>query len=276
MMRLRHVVGCLAFACGCLHQLAREGHAQSTNLPAEQVKFFETHIRPVLVEHCYACHSADSRELGGGLQLDGRDALLAGGDSGPAVVPRDPGRSLLLKAIRQSDRDLIMPPKDAGPKLPDNVIADFELWIRSGAADPRSKAPKPAKKKMDLEAAQKWWAWQPRGAVTPPQVKDESWARTPIDRFILAALEREGMQPAPDADRVTLVRRLAFDLTGLPPTVAELYDFALSRAPRPLEQLVDRYLDSSAYGERMGRAMPSRLAKISMALFRTRGAIAIT
>ncbi|MGN6134854.1 MAG: PSD1 and planctomycete cytochrome C domain-containing protein [Aureliella sp.] len=226
---------------------------QSRDLPAEQVKFFEARIRPVLVQHCYACHSADSRELGGGLQMDGRDGLLAGGDSGPAVIPGKPEDSLLLTAIRQTDRDLVMPPKEAGPKLSASVIADFEKWIRAGAIDPRSDSPKAGKKKYDPEAAKSWWAWQPRNRVTPPPVSDESWVRTPLDRFVLSALDRQGLHPVPDADRATLVRRLAFDLTGLPPTVPELYDYALSPSPRPLEDLVDRYLDSPAYGERMAR-----------------------
>ncbi len=219
----------------------------------EQVQFFEAKIRPVLVEQCYACHSAESRDLGGGLQLDSRDGLLKGGDNGPSIVPGKPQQSLLLTAIKHTDRDLIMPPKESGPKLDDRVIADFEQWIRQGAVDPRTETPKAAKKKYDPEAAKSWWAWKPRKVSTPPTVSDTAWVQDPIDQFILSALEREGLEPNPDADRVTLVRRLAFDLTGLPPTVPELYDFALSAQPRPLAELVDRYLDSTAYAERFAR-----------------------
>ncbi|MGN6546485.1 MAG: PSD1 and planctomycete cytochrome C domain-containing protein [Aureliella sp.] len=235
--------------------MAEKARAQKDAKSAQQaqVKFFEAKIRPALVKHCYECHSAESSELGGGLQLDSRDGLLAGGDSGPAVVPGKPKASLLLKAIQQTDRDLVMPPKEAGGKLSDETIADFETWIRNGAVDPRTEAAAVAKKKYDPEASKDWWAWQPRQHVAPPQVQNEKWVREPIDRFILAGLEREGMKPSADADRVTLVRRLAFDLTGLPPSVSELYDYALSPSPLPLESLIDRYLDSPRYGERMGR-----------------------
>ncbi len=233
----------------CLPQSLR---AQA-RLKDEQLKFFEAKIRPVLVDQCYSCHSADSRDLGGGLQLDSRDGLLKGGDNGPSVVPGKPDKSLLLKAIKHTDRNLIMPPKESGPKLDDRIIADFELWIRQGAPDPRTETPKAAKKKYDPEAAKSWWAWKPRNATTPPSVTNSAWVRDPIDQFVLATLQREGLQPNADADRVTLVRRLAFDLTGLPPTVPELYDFALSAQPRPLSELVDRYLDSTAYAERFAR-----------------------
>ncbi len=218
-----------------------------------QVQFFESHIRPVLVEHCYVCHSVDSRDIGGGLLLDSRAGWKAGGDNGAAIVPGKPDASLLLKAMKHTDRDLIMPPKESGPKLSDAVIANFETWIRNGAIDPRTEAPKATKKKYDPEAAKQWWAWKARKSQTPPKIPNDSWSRTDIDRFIVATWQREGVQPVADAKRVELIRRLAFDLTGLPPTVPELYDFALSPNPEPLEKLVDRYLDSTAYGERMGR-----------------------
>ena len=247
MMRLPRIACLFATLCVSAHLPAQ------TKLKDEQVKFFEAKIRPVLVDQCYSCHSADSRDLGGGLQLDSRAGLLKGGDSGAAVVPGKPQQSLLLAAIKHTDRDMIMPPKESGPKLSDAIIADFELWIRQGAPDPRTETPKATKKKYDPEAAKSWWAWKPRRAATPPSVSNQTWARDPIDQFILASLEREGLKPNDDAERVTLVRRLAFDLTGLPPTVPELYDFALSSQPRPLSELVDRYLDSTAYAERFAR-----------------------
>ncbi len=221
-------------------------------LTDEQLNFFEAKIRPVLVDQCYSCHSAESRDVGGGLQVDHRAGLLKGGDNGPAVVPRQPQKSLLLTAIKHSDRDLIMPPKESGPKLNDQTIADFEQWIRMGAPDPRTEITK-AKKKYDPEAAKNWWAFKARQHPAPPEVRDANWVRDPIDQFILSTWEREGLKPNSDADRVTLVRRLAFDLTGLPPSVPELYDFALSDNPRPLDELVDRYLNSDAYAERFAR-----------------------
>ncbi len=247
-MQLPRIVGLLGALCLMCTPLSAQ-----TKLKDEQVKFFEAKIRPVLVEQCYSCHSAESRDLGGGLQLDYRAGLLKGGDSGPAVVPGKPQQSLLLTAIKHTDRDMIMPPKESGPKLDDAVIADFELWIRQGAPDPRTETPKAAKKKYDPEAAKSWWAWKPRRAAAPPTVTNQAWVHDPIDQFILATLEREGLKPNSDAERVTLVRRLAFDLTGLPPTVPELYDFALSEQPRPMSELVDRYLDSTAYAERFAR-----------------------
>ncbi|MCC6507676.1 MAG: PSD1 domain-containing protein, partial [Pirellulaceae bacterium] len=249
----RVTTACLGVLAALASTTVLAQSAKSKPLPPEQVKFFETKIRPVLVEHCYACHSADSRDLGGGLQVDGRPGLLKGGDNGPAVVPGKPQQSLLLTAMKHSDRNLIMPPKESGPKLSDSVLADFETWIRQGAVDPRSDMPKSDKKKYDPEAAKQWWAWKARKQITPPSVPNQAWVRDPIDQFVLAKLNSEGLHPNADADRVTLVRRLAFDLTGLPPSVPELYDFALSPNPKPLEQLVDRYLDSTAYGERMAR-----------------------
>lgn len=249
---MRHSKSAYLLATFCLSVVGTNLTAQ-TKLKEEQLKFFESKIRPVLVEQCYSCHSAESRDLGGGLQVDSRPGLLKGGDSGPAIVPGKPQQSLLLTAIKHSDRDMIMPPKEAGPKLSDQVIADFEVWIRQGAPDPRTEAPKADKKKYDPEAAKSWWAWKPRGAAKPPELPNQTWVRDPIDQFTFSALEREGLKPNADADRVTLVRRVAFDLTGLPPTVPELYDFALSENPQPLSELVDRYLDSTAYAERFAR-----------------------
>lgn len=237
----------------CLVAVGASNLCAQNKLKDEQLKFFEAKIRPVLVDQCYSCHSADSRDLGGGLQVDSRAGLIKGGDNGPALVPGKPEKSLLLTAIKHSDRNLIMPPKESGPKLSDQAIADFELWIRQGAPDPRTDAPKAAKKKYDLEAAKNWWAWKARQTSTPPTVGDKNWVRDPIDQFVLATLESQGLKPNADADRVTLVRRLAFDLTGLPPTVPELYDFALCDQPRPVSELVDRYLDSTAYAERFAR-----------------------
>ena len=247
---------CSAFCLTvCLAPNTLRAQSGQSKLKDEQLKFFESKIRPVLVDKCYSCHSADSRDLGGGLQVDSRDGLLKGGDNGPSVVPGKPQKSLLLTAIKHTDRDLIMPPKESGPKLSDAVIADFELWIRQGAPDPRDEAPKANKKKYDPEAAKNWWAWKPIRDRAKDAVASATspWVRDPIDQFILTSLQREGLEPNPDADRATLVRRIAFDLTGLPPTVPELYDFALSENPKPLAELVDRYLDSTAYAERFAR-----------------------
>ena len=222
-------------------------------LARDQQRFFEAKIRPVLVEHCYECHSAKSDEVGGKLLLDTREGIRAGGESGPAVVPGKPASSLLLLAMQHADSKLIMPPKDYGSKLPATVIADFETWIKAGAPDPRAGGTK-SKSQIGSEEARQWWAWQPlKPAPVPTVTGNQDWAKGDIDRFILAGLSELKLAPSPDAERITLVRRLAFDLTGLPPSKQDLDKFALAHDPAPIEELVDQYLESDQYGERMGR-----------------------
>ena len=222
-------------------------------LARDQQRFFEAKIRPVLVEHCYECHSAKSDEVGGKLLLDTREGIRAGGESGPAVVPGKPASSLLLLAMQHADSKLIMPPKDYGSKLPATVIADFETWIKAGAPDPRAGGTK-SKSEIGSEEARQWWAWQPlKPAPVPTVTGNQDWAKGDIDRFILAGLSELKLAPSPDAERITLVRRLAFDLTGLPPSKQDLDKFALAHDPAPIEELVDQYLESDQYGERMGR-----------------------
>jgi hypothetical protein len=222
-------------------------------LTPEQTKAFESKIRPVLVEHCYECHSVTSEEPGGGLLLDSAAGTRKGGVSGPAVVPGKPQSSLLLLAMQHSDSNLKMPPADYGDKLPENVIADFEKWIRAGAPDPRPEVKRSAKAEANNAASQSWWAWQAISKPTLPQVEDKTWPSSELDYFVLAGLEQAGLTPSPKADRITLVRRLAFDLTGLPPSLDELERYALSDTPKSIEELVDHYLASESYGERMGR-----------------------
>jgi hypothetical protein len=182
---------------------------------AEGIEFFEKKIRPVLVEQCYSCHSASAKSVKGGFKLDSRDALLKGGDTGPALVPGDPGKSLLILAVRRGNPDTAMPPKKA---LPKEVVADFEAWVKRGAPDPRTGAP------LDpvTAKAKKHWAFQPVGNPALPAPKTPGWARTEVDAFILAALEAKGLKPQPEADRRTLIRRATFDLLGLPPTPEEV------------------------------------------------------
>lgn len=239
-------------AIGFVITCTSAAHSQD-RLNRDQQRFFEAKIRPVLVEHCYECHSAKSDEIGGKLLLDTREGIRAGGESGPAVVPGKPGSSLLLIAMHHSDSNLIMPPKDYGNKLPASVIADFETWIKAGAPDPRVGGSK-NKTQVGSDESHSWWAWQPLKPSPVPKVADaQNWAKNDIDQFILAGLTEAKLPPAPDADRATLVRRLAFDLTGLPPTQSDLDKFALAKNPAPIEELVDQYLDSDQYGERMGR-----------------------
>ena len=219
---------------------------------AENARFFESKIRPVLAEKCYGCHSP-SNKIKGDLRLDTREGILRGGEHGPAVVPGAPDKSPLIKAIRYEDPDLSMPPKSKGGKLPDAVIADFERWVRVGAPDPRTGEPKQRVAKEVSEEARAWWSFQPVRTSPVPQVKDAAWPRTDIDRFILAALEAKQLKPAADADKHLLLRRVHFALTGLPPTPEQIDAFAKSDDPRALERVVDELLATRQYGERWGR-----------------------
>ncbi len=219
----------------------------------EQISFFEKNIRPVLVQECYSCHAATAKKIRGGLLLDTRDGLRKGGDNGPAVLPGDTQKSLLMQAIRHVKDDLKMPPKK---KLPAEVIAHFEKWIAMGAPDPRGGTARVVKNAIDVEKGRSFWAFQPPKRTSPPAVKNAAWPKDDIDRFVLAELEAKGLAPVADADARTLIRRLTFDLTGLPPTPEEVESFVQEYAAKPaaaLEAAVDRLLASPRFGERWGR-----------------------
>jgi cytochrome c553 len=216
------------------------------------VEFFEKKIRPVLTEHCAKCHSADAQKankLKGGLLLDTRAGLLAGGDSGPALVPGKPADSLLLQTLKY-EGDVRMPP--AG-KLPDAVIADFERWIAAGAPDPRTGTAAKKQTGMSLEDGRNFWAYKPATDPPVPSVEDVGWSPQAIDRFTLAKLEAKGLAPAGDVDRATLIRRVYFDLIGLPPLPDEIDAFLADQSADAYEQLVHKLLASPAFGERWGR-----------------------
>jgi Protein of unknown function (DUF1549)/Protein of unknown function (DUF1553)/Planctomycete cytochrome C len=231
---------------------AQTASTQQKEPSREGIEFFEKKIRPVLADSCYACHSAKAKKPQGGLLLDSVEAMLKGGASGqPAIVPGDPEKSLLIKAIRYTDPKLQMP---FGGKLPDQVIKDFEEWVKIGAPAPRGDTTVAANlPAYNFDEARKFWSFQPIRDHQPPQVKNQSWARTPIDRFILARLEEKKLKPAGDADRRTLIRRATFDLTGLPPTPEEIDKFLNDKSPKAFENVVDRLLASPAYGEKWGR-----------------------
>ena len=215
---------------------------------AEGLAFFEKKIRPVLVEHCYKCHSANSEKVRGELLLDTREGIRKGGESGHAVVPKNLDESLLIEAIRHKDEDLAMPPKE---KLPASVIADFEKWIMMGAPDPREN--NAAIEKPNWKKSRDHWAFKAPKQPDRPKVKDGNWARTDIDRFILARLEKQSLKPAGQADRRTLIRRLFFDLNGVPPQPKEVEAFVADKDPKAFEKLADRLLASESFGERWGR-----------------------
>lgn len=215
---------------------------------AVDIEFFEAKIRPVLVEHCYSCHAADSKIIRGGLLVDSRDALQEGGDSGPAVVPGNAEESLILAALKHESFE--MPPDR---KLPDEVIADFSQWISRGAADPRDVGTAEPRRGVDYQAAKSHWAFQRIADPQTPTVADESWLQSPIDRFVLARLEAANMKPRPGADKATLIRRATFDLIGLPPTVEQVDAFLADESPGAFAKVIDSLLQSPHYGERWGR-----------------------
>ena len=217
-----------------------------------KVDFFETKVRPVLVGHCYTCHSAETKPAGG-LRVDDRNGLLAGGNTGPAVVPGKPGDSLLLKRVTQGNAKRRMPLE--GKYLTDEQVADLTAWIRDGAAWPSVRVPASLNKpRPEYEQLKKeHWAFRPVTAPAAPAVRDAAWPRGDLDRFLLAKLEAKGLTPVADADRVTLLRRVTFDLTGLPPTPKEVNDFVTDPSARAFEAVVDRLLASPAFGERWGR-----------------------
>lgn len=214
------------------------------------VEFFEKKVRPVLVEHCYQCHSTKAEKVKGGLLLDTREAMLKGGDTGPAIAPGEPDKSLLIKAIRYTDDNLQMPPKDK--KLAPEQIADVEAWVKMGAPDPRTNGTK-ATASVITDEAKKHWAYQPVRSPDPPKVHKTKWVQSPIDNFVLAKQEAKGLSPSPRADKRTLIRRATYDLTGLPPTPEEVDAFLADTSPEALAKLLDRLLASPHYGERWGR-----------------------
>lgn len=219
-------------------------------------EFFESRIRPVLIAHCYECHSSAAPNAQGELVLDYRDGLLRGGESGPVITPGDPASSLLLAALRYESVE--MPPDG---KLPDGIVADFEAWVRMGAVDPRDAPPSPdeaaeAAWQARLAERRSWWSLQSPVECSPPAVADPTWAGEPVDRFIFDSLSQAELAPAPAADADTLIRRLGFVLTGLPPESADLAKFRVAFAADPdaaLVELVDRLLDSPHFGERFAR-----------------------
>ncbi|MDP6444675.1 MAG: DUF1553 domain-containing protein [Pirellulaceae bacterium] len=218
------------------------------DLPAAQVEYFEAKIRPVLVKHCYECHSSQSKPLKGGLSLETREATRRGGDSGPAVTPKEIDDSLLISAIRYDDFE--MPPKG---KLPAAVIGDFERWVEMGAVDPRDGSVAVRKTSIDYQAGLKFWSFRPVVAPPRPGVKDVSWPRNGVDYFVLARLEAAGLTPSVAADRRGLIRRAYFSVIGLPPTPAEVRSFLDDSSEQAFTAVVDRLLDSPHYGERWGR-----------------------
>lgn len=217
----------------------------------EGVRFFEAKIRPVLVEHCYECHSSKSETLRAGLLVDSKQGLIDGGDSGGAIVPGKPDESILLDSLHYEPFGYQMPPSG---KLPDQVIADFKRWIEMGAPDPRTDAAAhTSKTEFDIDSRRSFWSFQVPLSSDTPRVKQADWPRQKLDFFILARLEEKGLQPTDEADRATLIRRAYFDLIGLPPSYEEIQQFVGDTDPDAYAKLIDRLLASAHYGERWAR-----------------------
>jgi hypothetical protein len=215
------------------------------------IAFFESRIRPVLVEGCYQCHSSQSKSLKGGLRVDSREGLLRGGKSGPAIVPGKPDDSLLFQALSYEGDVVEMPPKG---KLPAQVLGDFRRWIASGATDPRTETTAFTKPADPATATNRdFWAFRAPAHPSLPSIRDTAWPRNDVDHFILAKLESRGLRPAPDADRYTWLRRVSLDLTGLPPSPGQIMEFIRDSSPQADEHVVDRLLVSPAFGERWAR-----------------------
>ncbi|AMV35491.1 NPCBM/NEW2 domain protein [Pirellula sp. SH-Sr6A] len=225
---------------------AQEGIAKAEQ--ATEVEFFEKKVRPVLVEHCYECHSAEAKTVQGGLLLDTAQGLLMGGDSGPALIPHQVDKSLIIQAIRYESSE--MPPRG---KLPKEVISDLENWVANGAIDPRVGTPTAVKKEIDFEEARKFWSFVPPQHPPIPTPQRSDWAESTIDQFTLATMEAQGLSPVRKAGKRELIRRATFDLTGLPPSPEEVESFVADDSSNSFSKVIDRLLDSPAYGERWGR-----------------------
>jgi hypothetical protein len=217
------------------------------------VEYFEKQIRPVLAERCYECHSA-GKKVKGKLLLDSKEGLLKGGASGPAVVPGSVEKSLLINAIRYSHEDLQMPPKEPLTKA---QVAAFEAWVKMGAPDPRVGAAAAAAgvvaPSYDYAKAREFWSFKPVQEPSIPSVQNVAWPQGDVDRFLLAKMEEKGVTPVGPADKRTLIRRATYDLTGLPPTPQEVEAFVNDPSPTAFERVVERLLNSPAYGEKWGR-----------------------
>ncbi len=222
----------------------------STDEDSAAVDFFEKKVRPLLVQNCYSCHSADTNAKGG-LRVDDRNGLIEGGQSGPAVFPGDPEASLLIQAVKKIDGGVKMPPKK---KLSEDEIGVLTKWIETGAVWSKTAPTAGFKTNERYQRLKKdHWAWQPLHSTQPPDVRDSSWPSGDVDRFLRAKQEEAGLAPVGEADRLTLIRRVAFDLTGLPPTTNEIDEYLSDQSEKAFEKVVDKFLASRAFGERWGR-----------------------
>jgi mono/diheme cytochrome c family protein len=237
----------LLFSFVCMHGAT----SRADDSDRARDAFFEEKVRPVFVEHCSKCHGAEKQK--GSLRLDSREAIIAGGDRGPALSPGEPEKSLLIRAVRQSDPDLRMPPKG---KLSKTQVECLANWIRMGAPWPKSNNASATAARREFQITEKdraYWAFQPVRRPPLPTVRDTRWPANPVDYFILQRLDAAKLAPNPSASKRELIRRAYFDLIGLPPTPEEVATFVADQLPSAWERLIDRLLANPHYGERWGR-----------------------
>src|ERR1043165_3849321 len=217
------------------------------------LKFFEEKVRPVLADNCYSCHSVAAKKLKGKLYLDSREGVARGGENGAVIVPGNTEKSRLILAVRYKPKDTEMPP-DA--PLKSDEVATLEAWVKMGAPDPRASAaalPALNAKTINIEEGKKFWSFQPLRNPTPPKVTNEACCKTPLDNFVLARLDEKKIAPNPQLDKRRLVRRVYFDLIGLPPTPEQIDMFENDNAPDAYEKLVDTLMASPRFGEKWAR-----------------------
>ena len=229
--------------------------SQLAGIADQKTDFFEKKIRPVLSNNCYECHSAKSKSLKAGLLLDRKTGWERGGKNGTVIVPGKPDESILMHALRYNNHDLQMPPSG---KLSESVLADFEKWIAMGAQDPRNSSLEEVfavggLKAKSQEEGRKFWAFKPIKLPSLPVVQKNGWIKDDIDRFILRRIEENDLETSQKAEPMTLLRRIFFDLTGLPPSTQDIKDFQESLSGESFENVVDRLLESPRFGERWGR-----------------------
>jgi Protein of unknown function (DUF1553)/Protein of unknown function (DUF1549)/Planctomycete cytochrome C len=257
-MRLVTVVALVALILAGLFTCVTSGgevvqQKKPAELTKDGVEFFEKHIRPVLAEHCYSCHSTQAPKVKGKLLLDSQPGMAKGGAGGPIIIPGDVENSRLIQAIRWTEPDLTMPPK---AKLSPSQIERFEQWVKMGAPDPRvtvaaespKKAPTP-----NIDGGREWWAFRPVSQTDAPEVKQKTWAKKKVDFFVLQELEAGQLAPSPRADPRTLIERAYLDLIGLRPSFEQAEAFAKDPSDKAYEQIIERLLASPQYGERWGR-----------------------
>ena len=240
----------LFLSIGFLLALNSIEHLVANEPNHEGIEFFERNIRPVLVNNCYKCHSTEARNLKGNLFLDSKLGILNGGDSGPAIIAGKPDESILLSALQHQDT-LKMPPKN---KMPDGIIANFSKWILMGAPDPRIPIKNNLiKSKIDLKEGRNFWSFIKPSKNKTPTVKNKNWPKNDIDRFILSKLESNELTPSRAATKRELIRRIYYDLTGLPPTPKQVAEFLKDNSENAFEKIVDKLLRSRHFGEHWGR-----------------------